>query len=197
MKTKTILTLLLAMITTIGVYAGAGHTAIDSDQSTVVWKAKKVGGAHDGQVTIANGHIGIEEGALTGGHFTIDMSSIICTDIENENMNAKLVGHLKSDDFFGVEKYPTAKLVITDVEDNGNESYTVTADLTIKETTAPITFDAQMAMEDGIAVANATITIDRTVYDVRYGSKKFFDNLGDKFIYDNFDLEVKLVTASK
>ena len=100
----------------------------------------------------------------------------------------KLEGHLKSDDFFGVETHPTAKLVFTDVKASGKNSYEVTGDLTIKGITKPVTFDVSVYGSK----ATATMKVDRSLYDVKYGSGAFFDNLGDKTIYDEFDLVVDL-----
>ena len=113
----------------------------------------------------------------------IDMSSIQNTDMEGE-YKAKLEGHLKSDDFFGVEKFPTASLNFTKVKSTGKNSYEVTGDLTIKDKTNSITFDISIYGNK----ATANIKIDRTKFDVRYGSASFFDDLQDKAIYDEFDL---------
>lgn len=129
---------------------------------------------------------------LTAGKFTIDMASITNTDLEDPGYNAKLVGHLKSDDFFGVEKYPTAKLEIKSSSKFENNKGTVKAHLTIKETTLPIEFEAQ---KEGNWLM-AEIIIDRSKYDVRYGSGSFFDNLGDKTIYDDFTMTVKIATMA-
>jgi len=115
------------------------------------------------------------------------MTSINVTDLEGESKQ-KLEGHLKSEDFFGVEKYPTAKLVITSAAKKSEGVYGIVGNLTIKEDTHPVTFDLTM---NGDA-ASTKLTIDRSKYNVRYGSGSFFDNLGDKTIYDNFDLEVDL-----
>jgi len=121
------------------------------------------------------------------GEFVMDMSSITVTDLSGEN-KGKLEGHLKSEDFFGVEKHPTAKLVITSAASKGNGKYGIVADLTIKNETNPITFDLEMNGDS----AMTHLTIDRSKYNVRYGSGSFFDNLGDKTIYDNFELDVNL-----
>lgn len=123
----------------------------------------------------------------------MDMSSISCADISNEAMNAKLVGHLKSPDFFSTEEFPKASLVITGVEKTGANTYTVAANITIKGITKPVKFDATLGEANGKVTASAEIELDRTEFDVRYGSKKFFDNLGDKFIYDTFKLAINLV----
>ena len=159
---------------------------INPSESNVAWTGKKVTGSHNGTIDIREGSLLFDNGRFSGGSFVIDMTTISNDDL-NGNMKGKLEGHLKSDDFFGVETYPEAKLVITNVAPLGG-GYQVTADLTIKGTTAPVTFDASVS-DNG---ATANITVDRTVYDVRYGSGKFFDNLGDKMINDNFDLEVSL-----
>ena len=115
------------------------------------------------------------------------MTSINTTDLEGDYKN-KLDGHLKSADFFGVETHTTSKLVFTKVEASGKNSYKVTGDLTIKGITKPVTFDVSIYGSK----ATATLKVDRAEYDVRYGSGSFFDNLGDKTIYDEFDLVVDL-----
>lgn len=192
MKSRFVLTMLAVAAITLGAWAG-GTVDVSENDSQIVWKAKKVGGAHEGMIDLKEANLIMEDGALTGGSFVVDMTSISCTDIEKEAMNAKLVGHLNSSDFFHTEEFPEASFTITSVEKTGDNTYKVTGDMTIKETTAPVTFDATVSKADGKVSATAEIEIDRTVYDVRYGSKKFFDNLGDKFIYDNFTLEVTLV----
>ncbi|WP_026837847.1 YceI family protein [Gillisia sp. JM1] len=160
---------------------------INIKESSVTWIGKKVTGSHTGTIQLKSGFFNMEDEKLVGGEFVMDMTSISTTDLSGENKQ-KLEGHLKSEDFFGVEKHPTAKLVITSVASKGNGSYGVVGNLTIKNITKPVTFD----LEINDKVANAKLSIDRTKYDVRYGSGSFFDNLGDKTIYDNFDLEVNL-----
>ena len=162
------------------------EVSIDLKKSNITWLGKKVTGSHTGTINLSEGNLKYENGRIAGGYFVIDMTTIKNTDMGG-NMAGKLEGHLKSDDFFGVATFPTAKLEITEVGP-GDGGLNITANLTIKETTAPVTFIAKLN-ETG---ATANITVDRTVYDVRYGSGKFFDGLGDKMIYDNFDLEVNL-----
>lgn len=167
---------------------------LDVSESEIVWRGYKVTGKHHGIVSLKSGELELNEGALTGGSFEIDMTSIEVKDMQGEYAN-KLAGHLKSADFFGVENHPTAKFEITKVVSRGTPgSYKVVGNLTIKETTKEIKFQADLAEEDGKSVATANITVDRSDFDVRYGSGSFFDNLGDKTIYDEFDLEVRLVT---
>jgi len=160
---------------------------IKTENSTVTWKGYKVTGSHYGTVALQSGHLVFDEGKLTGGEFVVDMSTLVTDDLEGE-YKGKLEGHLKSDDFFGVEKYPTSKLVFTKVKSTGKNSYEVTGDLTVKGKSAPVTFE--MSIYGNKATAN--VKIDRTIYDIRYGSTAFFDDLKDKAIYDEFDLVTDL-----
>jgi polyisoprenoid-binding protein YceI len=160
---------------------------IKVDSSKVIWKGYKVTGSHEGIISIASGHLNFDKDVLTGGSFEIDMSTITVTDLEGE-YKGKLEGHLKSDDFFGVTKFPSASLSFTKVESTGKNSYKVTGDITIKGKTETVSFDLSVYGNK----ANASLKIDRTKFDVRYGSKSFFDGLKDKAIYDEFDLVVDL-----
>ena len=160
-----------------------GKKEIKVETSSVTWKGYKVTGSHMGSIALKQGSLEFKDEKLVGGEFTIDMASIINTDMEGE-YKAKLEGHLKSDDFFGVATYPTAKLVFNKVKSTGKNSYEVTGDLTIKDKTNPVTFDISIYGNK----ATANVKIDRTKFDVRYGSTSFFDDLQDKAIYDEFDL---------
>ena len=165
----------------------AQEKKIEVKDSNIEWEGEKVTGSHEGTIELKDGYFTMENGELKGGEFVMDMTSITVTDLEGED-KGKLEGHLKSDDFFGVNNHPTAKLIITSVAKKSNGTYGVVADLTIKEKTNSITFD--LDMDDNSA--STELTIDRSKYDVRYGSGSFFDNLGDKTIYDNFELDVEL-----
>lgn len=160
---------------------------VKTAESTVTWKGYKVTGSHTGTINLQSGSLSFDNDKLTGGEFVVDMTSLISTDLEGE-YKGKLEGHLKSDDFFGVESHPTSKLVFTNVTATGKNSYEVTGDLTIKGITKAVTFDVSIYGSK----ATATMKVDRSEYDVRYGSGSFFDNLGDKTIYDEFDLVVDL-----
>ena len=156
---------------------------IKVESSKVVWKGYKVTGSHQGTIAIKSGFLDFKESKLVGGEVTINMTTISTTDLEGEYKN-KLDGHLKSDDFFGVEKFPTATLIFTKVKSNGKNSYNVTGDITIKGKTESVTFNVSIYGNK----ASVSLKIDRTKFDVRYGSTSFFDGLKDKAIYDDFDL---------
>lgn len=160
---------------------------VKTDASTVTWKAYKVTGSHTGTVDLKEGALMFTDNNLSGGRFVVDMTSLISTDLKGES-KGKLEGHLKSDDFFSVANHPNATMVFTSVKATGKNSYEVTGDLTIKGITKPVTFDLSVYGSK----ATATVKVDRAEYDVRYGSGSFFDNLGDKTIYDEFDLVVDL-----
>jgi polyisoprenoid-binding protein YceI len=160
---------------------------VDATKSTINWVGKKVTGQHSGTVAIKSGALVFKKNVLKGGTFTVDMTSLNTTDLSGE-YQGKLNGHLKADDFFGTEKYPTSTLVFKTIAAKGNDVYTVTADLTIKAKTNPITFEITVKGD----TATTALKIDRAKYDIKYGSKSFFEGLGDKTIYDDFDLAVNL-----
>jgi polyisoprenoid-binding protein YceI len=160
---------------------------VKTSESKVVWKGYKVTGSHEGTISLKSGSLSFNEDKLTGGEFVMDMTSLIVTDLEGE-YKGKLEGHLKSDDFFGIENFPTASLVFNEVKSTGKNSYSVTGDLTIKGKTNPVTFSISIYGNK----ATASLKIDRTKYDVKYGSASFFDGLKDKAIYDDFDLVTDL-----
>lgn len=166
---------------------------VDLQQSSVAWTGYKVSGKHQGSIQLKSGELKFDANKLVGGNFEIDMTSITCSDLTGEYAD-KLVGHLKSDDFFGSANHPTAKFVITQAIHQGKDLYKVSGDLTIKGTAKPIKFSATVKEENGSKIANAEIKIDRADYNIKYGSGSFFDNLGDKTIFDEFDINVKLVT---
>lgn len=164
---------------------------VEASKSKVEWLAKKVTGQHNGVVTLTSGTLAVADGNITGGSFTINMSSIECLDLQGE-WKDKLVGHLKSDDFFSVEKNPTSKFDITNVTKKGEETI-VTGNLTIKGITQSISFPASISQKGKVIVAIAKIKIDRTKFDIKYGSKSFIEGIGDKAIDDEFELQVNLV----
>ena len=188
MKTKKILTLGLVAIIAFTSFAFTSVLIKDIKikESTIKWKGYKVTGEHYGSIKLKHGALSFEGDKLTGGSFIMDMTSIKTEDMDPE-YNAKLDGHLKNDDFFGVKNHPTASLKITSVKAKGIFNR-VNADLTIKGITKPISFD--MSIKDN--TATAVLKIDRTKYDIKYGSASFFDGLKDKAIKDEFDLDVTL-----
>jgi polyisoprenoid-binding protein YceI len=175
-----------------------GKYVVNTNQSNLVWKAEKVTGKHDGTVKLSGGEITVANNNLVSGSFTIDMTSLAVVDIKDPGTNGKLLGHLKSDDFFSVEKHKTATFVITSVTPGSQKgSFTVKGNLTIKGITKAIEFPAAIIMDGNDLKATATITVDRTKFDIRYGSKSFFESIGDKAIYDDFTIELQLLASQK
>lgn len=176
-----------------------------AEGSLLNWEGGKEIGEdkHTGTIAISNGTFTVSGGNLTAGNFTIDMNSIVCTDLTDAEKNAKLVGHLKADDFFGVEQYPTATFAITNVAPATAEgaTHTITGDLTIREKVSTVTFDANVTPNgEGLSIKAADFTFDRSKHDVKFHSKNFFEDLaGDKVIKDeikiNFDVTANPAAA--
>lgn len=168
-----------------------GFYRVNSEKSSIKWVGTKITGkTHEGTVKVIEGGIQLSGDAISAGKFTIDMTSINVTDLDG-SMKEKLESHLKNDDFFSVDKFNTANLAITSVD--GDK---VSANLTIKGITNKISFPAKVVIDDnGVLTASADIEIDRSKYDVRYGSDSFFDNLGDKAIDNTLKFSVVLVAS--
>ena len=159
----------------------------DASKTTLLWLGEKVTGQHNGTIMLKSGWLSFKDNKIVSAEFNIDM-----TTIKDVDANARLEGHLKSDDFFSVEKFPTAKLVITGSTSFEKGSGVVTGTLTIKGISNPIEFKSTVQKKDDGFWFYSNIVVDRTKYNVRYGSGSFFDNLGDKVIYDEFKLKVAL-----
>ncbi|KIA93984.1 MULTISPECIES: YceI family protein [unclassified Flavobacterium] len=185
---KNLKSIALALVVALSsVSINAQTKKVDVKTSTVKWVGKKVTGEHSGTVNLKDGALVFKGKKLAGGTFTVDMTSINATDLSGE-YQGKLNGHLKADDFFGTEKFPTAKLVFKTIGAKATDVYTVTADLTIKGITKPVTFDITVNGN----TATTAFKVDRTKYDIKYNSGNFFENLGDKTINDDFELTVAL-----
>jgi len=140
--------------------------ALSTGDSKLEWVGKKVTGQHNGTVDISSGELFIDNGNLTGGSFDINFGTIKVLDLQDSEMNAKLTGHLKSDDFFSADKFPTGKFVLTSVTplSNGTENnYTIGGDLTIKGITQPVSFPATVKINGDVVSAKADFKIDRTL----------------------------------
>ncbi len=188
----------ITVILSINIIGLGADYSIETQSSSLKWKGEKVVGKHYGTVKIKNGKLNVNDTKLTGS-FVIDMTSIVSEDLKNDqDSHNKLVGHLKSDDFFSVDKNPTATFILKKAdkyspEKGQNFNYMVTGDLTIKGITNEIKFPAKIDFKDKNFIANASFTIDRTKWNVKYKSGSIFDGLGDAAIYDDikFDLQLK------
>ena len=175
---------LLAVV--VSAYTTSDVKNINVAESVINWVGYKVTGQHEGTINLLNGSLNFEKNKLVGGKFAMDMTTINTTDIQGDYKN-KLDGHLKADDFFGVKKHKVATLVFTSVS-KSKSGYAVVGDMTIKGNTNEVSSDLVLTENS----ASTSFKIDRTKYDIKYGSASFFDGLKDKAIYDEFDLNVKL-----
>lgn len=170
----------------------------NTEKSTIEWKGFKPTGTHFGTIGIKQGKLKVNNGAIESGKFVIDMNSIIVKDMPIEAKgNAKLTTHLKSPDFFDVETYPNAQFEVTGVTTTDGKTM-LSGNLKMKDATNNISIPVSTKIEgDTMTLTSETFTIDRSKWNVEYGSKSFFDNLGDKFINDDIELKVTIVAEKE
>lgn len=173
---------------------------VATTDSKIDWVGSKVSGdQHTGTIALKEGQVFVTNNVVSGGKFTIDMNSIVVTDLTDAEMKAGLEGHLKgataenADHFFNVSKYPTATFEISSVtEENGKQM--IEGNLTIKEATHAIKFPATVAVTDAdVTISSDEFEIDRTKWNVNYNSGSVVKDLaGDKIINDNIKLKFAL-----
>lgn len=195
------LSIAIALFAIISTNLFAQDYIIDSKASGLKWTGEKVTGKHWGTVNIKDGGM-TKSGNNFSGNFTIDMTSIKVDDLKDAETNGKLLGHLKSDDFFSVAKHNTSTFKLKGIKDykpkkDEKGNHWVTGDLTIKGITHEIGFPAEIKFDGKGFKADAKFTINRAKWDIRYGSGSFFDNLGDKTIYDDIKFELSLAGTTK
>jgi polyisoprenoid-binding protein YceI len=166
---------------------------IVNSQSSINWIGKKVTGAHDGTIAFKNGNFIFHDGKLASGNVIVDTTSIVSVDVTDPATNAQFIGHLASDDFFSIEKFPTASLEITKATEKAGNNYLIEGNLTIKNITHPIQFNLEVTTTRDMLHAMGKIIIDRTRYDMKFRSGNFFTNLGDTLIYNEFELNVNII----
>ena len=171
--------------------ASDGIYNIENETSYITWTGREVSTSfHYGTIDLTSGQFELSEGLISSGEFVVDMTTIKNQDLPSESAQNRLENHLKSDDFFTVEAYPTAKISISKSEKISEAKWLVLGDLTIKNFTHPIEFE----MINSIEGWNATLVFDRSLYEVKFRSGTFFEMLGDKMIYDDIELEINLKT---
>ena len=164
---------------------------IVKDESSLVWTGREVStSSHYGSINFTSGQFEIADGLISQGEFLVDMTSINVQDLTGGSKE-RLEGHLRSDDFFSVESFPTAHLYISSSEVISNGKWLVNGFLTIKDISHPVLFEMANT-EDGW---NANLVFDRSKYNVKFRSGTFFENLGDKLIYDDIELKINLKTS--
>ena len=174
----------------------AADYVVDKAVSKVNWEGKKVTGKHNGTISFDNGVLNVSKDKISGGSIVIDMKTIVDVDLTDAEWNKKLIGHLSSDDFFSIEKFPTASLIVNKVTTVSGDDLHFAGDLTIKGIKKPVEFNAKVKVAGDKLSAQGVITVNRTLYDIKYGSGSFFQGLGDKMISDDFTLDFD-ITANK
>tara|TARA_B110000046_G_scaffold108222_1_gene115590 strand:+ start:44298 stop:44891 length:594 start_codon:yes stop_codon:yes gene_type:complete len=197
MKMKKITLPLLALAFTAITSIAQENYKVNTEISSVEWIGRKVTGQHNGVIELKNGSYVFENNLITKGEFIIDMQSIKINDIEDKGQNEKLRNHLISPDFFAVKKHSTGKLTILKSEKIDAERLRVFADFEIKVISKRIEFEVVLLKDGTNMVAVGEVDINRTEYDIRYGSGSFFDNLGDKAIKDHFTIKFKVAAVQQ
>jgi len=160
-------------------------------QSTIEWIGRKVTGSHNGTIAIKKGELIVNDNQVIGGKIIIDTTSIKILDVTDPQTNAQFAGHLASDDFFSIDQFPEATLEITFVKGNHVEG-----NLTIRGITRAIDFEAELGITADRVTVAAKVIVDRTKYGIKFRSGNFFKDLGDTLIYNDFELNVKLVAEA-
>ena len=174
---------------------------VDIENSAIDWIGRKVTGEHSGTLNLSDGFVIWNGKSITGGKITLDMTSIKNTDIESPEWNQKLENHLKAEDFFHTDSFPHAILEIKRqtaiMDENKTIREGVLADLTIRGMTHEIKFPFILTQSKNILTGEGLVNIDRTLYNIQYKSGKFFDELGDHLIYDDFTVKFRVQTKIK
>jgi rhodanese-related sulfurtransferase len=178
-----------------------GRHDIDLKESFIEWSGRNLLNRHHGRIGFRSGSLTIAQGRLTGGEFVIDLKQIICFSLQGTDLHDVLIRHLKSDDFFDVERFPEARFLIRQTKHiegatAGHPNLEITGELSLKDVSALITFLATAGVtSDGKGAAQAVLSFDRTQWNVIYGSARFFHRLGMHLVNDLIDLDMRIVTV--
>lgn len=167
-----------------------------SSNSSVEWTGRKVTGAHNGTIGIKKGNFIFNDGKIKGGNIIIDTTSIKVLDVTDAATNAQFAGHLASDDFFSIEKFPTASFDVLNVKEISNTVYYLEGNLTIKDITHLVGFEAEIKNSSNSISLSGKLIIDRTKYDIKFRSGNFFKDLGDTLIYNDFELDFNITAEA-
>ncbi|MAN88132.1 MAG: lipid-binding protein [Algoriphagus sp.] len=192
---KSIIAIILSLAVFFTTEKNTAPATVNKSESSVMWKAAKVTGEHWGYVPIADATLDYSNGKITGGSFEMDMVNLTVEDLTDPKSKGNLTNHLKSDDFFSVEKFNTASFKITDAKSSNGRDYVISGNLTIKGISQPISFPAKVSTSGNKLTAEGDITFDRTKFDIKFRSGNYFEYLADKLIYDDVNLKVKLVAS--
>jgi len=168
---------------------------VQPQDSTVIWTGKKVTGTHSGTIKVTSGSVKVKDGIVEGGYIKFDTTSITVSDITDPETNSQLKGHLLADDFFGADHFPIASFNIVSVTHKNGNDYDIIGKLTIKDITHDISFLATISLVDGLLTTKGIVTVDRTLYGMKFRSGNFFQNLGDTLISNDFILDITLLAT--
>jgi polyisoprenoid-binding protein YceI len=196
---KIILTLAVAAFAVTSAFAQLtdGKFNIDYKASSITWSAQKVtGSGHTGTVRVSSGQVTVAKSNITAAKVKVDMNGMTCTDLTDAEMNSNLINHLKSADFFNTAAFPDANFEVVSVKaqaDKAGNTHMITGKFTIKGITKELSFPAKVTGTATEVTINGTMNLDRSLFEVKYGSTSFFDSLGDKAINNDIKLTFNLI----
>lgn len=178
-----------------------GTYNVDYKTSTINWAGQKVtGSGHNGTIRVSSGQVVVAKSNISTGKLKVDMNGITCTDLPEGEYNSKLINHLKSEDFFNSAKFPDANFEVTSVAakaDKSGNTHEIKGKITIKGITKDVTFPAKVTGDGKSVTIDGSLKLDRSLFDVRYGSETFFGALGDNAISNDIALTLHLVANKK
>lgn len=178
-----------------------GTYNVDYKTSTINWAGQKVtGSGHNGTIRVSSGQVVVAKSNISTGKLKVDMNGITCTDLPEGEYNSKLINHLKSEDFFNSAKFPDANFEVTSVAakaDKSGNTHEIKGKITIKGITKDVTFPAKVSGDGKSVTIDGSLKLDRSLFDVRYGSETFFGSLGDNAISNDIALTLHLVANKK
>jgi polyisoprenoid-binding protein YceI len=169
---------------------------IVSSNSNVEWTGRKVTGSHNGTIGIKDGLFTLVGGKIKEGYVIINTSSIKILDITDPATNQQFAGHLASDDFFSIEKFPTSSFDILNVKELSSNTYYLEGNLTIKDISHIVGFEVTAEHNRNTMILSGKLVIDRTKYDIKFRSGNFFKDLGDTLIYNDFELDFNITAEA-
>jgi polyisoprenoid-binding protein YceI len=178
-----------------------GTYNVDYKSSTINWHAEKAtGSGHDGTIRVSSGQVVVAKSNIATGKLKVDMNGIACTDLPEGEYNSNLINHLKSPDFFDTAKFPDSNFEVTSVTSKADvkgNTHVVAGKITIKGITKDISFPAKVSGDGKSVTIDGDIVLDRSQFDVRFGSETFFGSLGDKAINNDMKLKLHVVANKK
>jgi rhodanese-related sulfurtransferase len=180
----------------------SGIFNVDPNRSAVRWIGRNLLNQHNGTVGIASASLAIDQERLVGGNAVMDMESIHCEDIEDPSLASMLISHLRTDDFFLVDSFPTAEFNLESAEPipdatPGSPNANLVGSFTLRGQTQPLQFPATLGLNEEAIALQAHFDIDRVLWGSKYGSGRIYESLGKHIVNDRISISFQLIAPLK